>query len=512
MNPEKRVYEYARRNFNEVYHCTLNPDGPGVVRIFLVPPVVEGEEGGDVVASVAIINGQDVIPVNTSWAILLIEFIRAVNRYDGKAVTDQDLEQIQKATCKAVRKVYPFISKKRLRNDIYTIMKTFAQVARGQEVDEPIEYMPLGEYAPFMRAPHRMDVMVSAMEKEGRWNCNQKCVHCYAAGQRQAEEAELSTADWKEIIDRCRDAGITQITFTGGEPTMRDDLFELIDYARWFVTRLNTNGIRLTREYCDRLRGVSLDSVQVTFYSYDEGTHNGLVGAPRFADTVAGIRNALAAGLNLSVNTPLCTANRDYVKTLEFLRGMGVAYVTCSGLITTGNAAKPESERLQLTADELGQILREAVEFCHANDMEINFTSPGWLEPGFCNELGLPEPSCGACLSNMAITPGGHVVPCQSWLGGAVLGDMRADTWHDVWYDARCQQIRAASAKMDGTCPLRKHASAGEDANAGTPAGAVTAGVDALAGEHASTNEGISAISNEGVRTPTAANAKGAIA
>ena len=460
MDPEKRVREYARNNFNEVYHCTLNPDGPGVVRIYLVPPVVD-ENGldvdGEVGASVAIINGQDVIPVNTAWSILLIEFIRAVNRYDGKAVSDQDVEDIQEATCKAVRKVYPFINKKRLRNDIYTIMKTFTQVARGQEVDEPINYVPLGEYAPYMRAPHRMDLMVSAMTRSGHWNCNQKCVHCYAAGQEQASETELGTDEWKHIVDQCRKAGVTQLTFTGGEPTMREDLFELIQYARWFVTRLNTNGIRLTREYCDKLRHASLDSVQITFYSCDEAVHDELVGAHRFADTVAGIENALAAGLNMSVNTPLCTMNRDYVKTLEFLHAKGVTYVTCSGLITTGNAAKPESERLQLSVGELKQVLREATSYCFANGMEISFTSPGWIEPGFCNELGMNEPSCGACLSNMAVTPGGHVVPCQSWLNSDVLGDMCSDDWKDIWYGGRCEQIRAASAEMDGSCPLRKH-------------------------------------------------------
>lgn len=459
MDFEKRVKEYALRNFNEVYHCTFNPEGPGVVRIYLVPPVVRGTDADadiEIEASVAIINGQDVIPVNTSWSILLIEFIRAVNRYDGKAVTDEDVEDIQDATCKAVWKVYPLISKKRLRNDIYRIMKTFAQVAHGEIVDEPIGYIPLGEYAPFMRAPHRMDLMVSAMTAKGHWNCNQKCVHCYAAGQEQSSETELATEEWKAIVDKCRAACVTQLTFTGGEPTMRDDLFELIYYARWFVTRLNTNGIRLTREYCERLRGASVDSVQITFYSYDEAIHNKLVGAARFTDTVAGIENALAAGINLSVNTPLCTANRDYVKTLEFLHGLGVIYVTCSGLITTGNAAKPESERLQLSEDELKQILREATEYCYAHDMEISFTSPGWVEPGFCSELGMNDPACGACLSNMAITPGGHVVPCQSWLDGCVLGDMRADDWESIWNGERCREIRSRSARMDGSCPLRK--------------------------------------------------------
>ena len=465
MDHEKRVRRYAEQNFNEVYHCTLNPDGPGVVRIHLVPPVVQEGEGADVGASVAIINGQDVIPVNTSWSILLIEFIRAVNRYDGKAVSDKDVEDIQEATCKAVRKVYPFIDKKLLRNDVYTIMKTFKQVARGEAVDEPIGYVPLGEYAPFMRAPHRMDLMVSAMTANGHWNCNQKCVHCYAADQEQSSEPEIGTEEWKRIIDKCRAAGVTQVTFTGGEPTMRDDLFELIDYAKWFVTRLNTNGIRLTREYCDRLHKASLDSVQITFYSCDEDIHNQLVGAKRFADTVEGIKNALAAGLNMSVNTPLCTVNRDYVKTLEYLHSLGVIYVTCSGLITTGNALKPESEKMQLGTKELKKILADAVKYCHANGMEISFTSPGWLKPGYCNELGLNEPSCGACLSNMAITPGGHVVPCQSWLNGCILGDMQNDDWQGIWNGECCQAIRAVSAKMDGSCPLRKRAK-GEEVQA----------------------------------------------
>lgn len=463
MDFEKRVREYAQRNFNEVYHCTLNPDGPGVVRIYLVPPLSESVDAdAEIGASVAIINGQDVIPVNVSWSILLIEFIRAVNRYDGKSVTDDDVEEIQRATCKAVRKVYPLISKKRLRSDIYTMMKTFTQVARGEYVEEPIGYMPLGEYAPFMRAPHRMDLMVSAMTIDGRWNCNQKCVHCYAAGQEQSSEEELSTGEWKAIIDKCREAGVTQLTFTGGEPTMRDDLFELVDYARWFVTRLNTNGIRLTPAYCERLRSVSIDSVQITFYSCDKAVHNGLVGVGRYEDTVDGIKNALAAGINLSVNTPLCTANRDYVKTLEFLHGLNVVYVTCSGLITTGNAAKPASERLQLSEDELKQILRDAADYCYAHDMEISFTSPGWVEPGFCSELGMSDPACGACLSNMAVTPGGHVVPCQSWLEGCVLGDMRADEWETIWNGERCLAIRSASAQMDGSCPLRKLAAGGE--------------------------------------------------
>ena len=459
MRASRRELEYAAQNFNEVHHTTLNPEGPGVVRIHLVPPLV-GE--GEIAPSVAILNGQDVIPVNTAWSILLTEFIRSVNEYAGQPVNDEEAAKIMENTCSRVKKVYPLVSRKRMKQDVYAIMNAFTQIARGEETELPIGYLSLREYAPKMRAPHRMDLMVSAMTRDGSWHCNQKCVHCYAAHQPRAEEAELSTEEWKTILDRCRAACIPQVTFTGGEPTLREDLPELISYARWFITRLNTNGIRLTPEYCQTLRQSALDSVQITFYSADEEIHNRLVGAERWADTVAGIENALAAGLSLSVNTPLCTLNRDYAGTLEFLHGKGVRYVTCSGLITTGNAALPESEQLQLSLAEMREVLKAGVDYAWSNGMEISFTSPGWVDENYCRELGITTPNCGACLSNMAVTPGGNVVPCQSWLSGAPLGNMLRDDWETIWNKAECRGRRDISAQMRGECPLRIYPAHGE--------------------------------------------------
>lgn len=461
MKISKKLRRYAEANYNEVLHTTLNPEGPGVVRIHFIPPKFDGEDLG---AGVAIINGQDIVPVGKSWSVLLTELIREVNRYSGREITEADADNIVNATCKGVRKAYGFVAKKRIRTDIYAILNAFKQVAYGEPVDEEIGYMTLGEYAPYMRAPHRMDLMVSAMTKEGKWHCNQQCVHCYAAGQKQAEEKELTTGEWKAIIDKCREAGIPQLTFTGGEPTLREDLFELIEYAKWFVTRLNTNGVKLTKEYCDKLREASLDSMQITFYSHDAKVHNTLVGAEKYESTVAGIENAIAAGLNISINTPLCTLNKDYIETLDFLHKKGVMYVTCSGLITTGNALELQSEKLQLSTEELEDILRSAAAFCETHNMEISFTSPGWVSESFCDSVGINTPTCGACLSNMAITPGGNVVPCQSWLSGEGLGNMLTDSWESIWNSDGCKERRAYSAEVTGYCPLRKLREGGEQA------------------------------------------------
>ena len=190
MSVKKKVIKYMQNDFKEVMHTTLNPEGPGVVRIHLVPP---SYDNGELIPSVAIINGQDIIPVNYSWTIVLAEFIKEVNKYHGKELGDDDVKSIIKNTAKGVRRVFTFLPTSVIKKDIFTIMNAFKQVAYGEEVDEEIGYMTMGDYAPFMKAPHRMDILVSAMTKDGHWHCNQQCVHCYAAGQAHAEEKELST-------------------------------------------------------------------------------------------------------------------------------------------------------------------------------------------------------------------------------------------------------------------------------------------------------------------------------
>lgn len=452
MQIREAIYQLAQ--MRNVSHTTLNPYGPGVVRVHLIPPKFDLK--GAPPSSVAILNGQDIIPVNLSWAILLNCFIEEVNKYEGKEISEEELEKVVAKTVQIAKKVYPKTTIARMTCDLRKIITTFCDVAYGRKPKEEIGYMTLGEYAPYMRAPHRMDLMVSSMVKNGRWQCNQKCLHCYAAGQEQAEVKELSTEEWKKVIDKCRNIGIPQLTFTGGEPTMRNDLVELIEHASWFVTRLNTNGVNLTYNLCERLYKASLDSVQITLYSSEENEHNTLVGARNFKKTVQGIQNAVKSGLNVSVNTPLCTINAEYCRTLKFLNKLGVKYVSCSGLIVTGNACSVQSQNTQLSEEELYNILKNAKKFCEANYMEISFTSPGWVEQNKLMELGYTVPTCGACLSNMAIAPNGNVVPCQSWLSAdGVLGNILTDSWKKMWNSLRCKEKRNFSAKMDCTCPLR---------------------------------------------------------
>lgn len=451
MNVLETMYQFT--HLREVKHTTLDPKGPGVVRIHLIPP----RPGKMKCPSVIILNGRDILPLNPAWANMLSEFIDQINARSGRELTEVDFREIKQATLAKMKKIYYKTQYQTLKEDLEHIFGVILDVAHGKIPQAEIPYMSIGEYANFMNAPHRMDLMVSSMTKNGCWHCNQKCTNCYAAGQAQADVPEISTEDWKKIIDKCRKAYIPQLTFTGGEPTMRNDLVELVEYAQWFVTRLNTNGILLSKELCERLYEVSLDSVQVTLYSSCKEEHEALTGAHAFEKTVQGIKNALDAGLNVSINTPLCRINKNYVKTLQFAKELGIRYVSCSGIIYTGNARNDEAKKEQMTAEELYEVLKEAKKFCDANGMEMSFTSPGQVPEELLREIGLQVPTCGACMSNMAIAPNGDVVPCQSWLDvNAYLGNMLKDPWKRIWNAPLAMSTRKFAAKVDPKCPLRQ--------------------------------------------------------
>jgi len=447
-----KEYRYQKEHLNQVKHITINPNGPGVVRIHMVPPKLSFNKD---VPYVLIINGQDILPLNLSWAILLSAFIDEMHRHENREIADDEWADIVSRTVAEVQKVYNNVPAETLSGDLMRIIETLTDIARGKQPFEDIGVISLSEYAKYMTAPHRMDLMISSMCKDSKWNCNQQCIHCYAAGEELAQVKELTTDEWKIIIDKCRNANIPQLTFTGGEPTLRADLVELIDYAKWFVTRLNTNGVLLTKALCEELYQASLDSVLITLYSADERAHNYLVGENNWDKTVEGIQNALSAGLNVSVNTPLCSINSNYLETVKFIHSLGVRYVSCSSLIVTGNARTVRSVITQIYERELSYRLKSAFDFCKANGMEISFTSPGWVSEDTLRQIGFTSiPACGACLSNMAVAPDGSVLPCQSWLTDGNLGNMLTDDWKEIWNGKKCAEIRKVSAKMEQKCQL----------------------------------------------------------
>lgn len=447
-----KLKEYLN-NIDGVSHVTFDPKGPGVTRLHLIPPI-KPKLG---VSWVVIINGENLLPLSCGWAILLREFINEINEYSGREVTDEEIKTAVNNTVDKVALLFPKTKKSMFRSDLNQIISVIKQIAQNKPVGDNIGYMELKDYAKYMSAPHRVDLMISAMEKDGVWHCNQKCLNCYAANEVKSKEKELTTEEWINIIDKLRDSRVPQVTFTGGEPTLRSDLPELVSHASWFVTRLNTNGRLLTKELCDSLYEASLDAVQVTLYSADEAIHNFLVGAPGFKETMEGIKNAINSHLLVSINTPLCSLNKDYKSLIRFIHEeTGIRYFTCSGMILTGNAKNEENDERRLSEEEIVDVLRDALNYAKSAGIDIKFTSPGIISNTNLKRLKMNIPMCGAGSSNMAISPSGDLIPCQSYLSGISFGSLLDNDFKHLWKKRELRKMRKRALALDNKCLLNE--------------------------------------------------------
>ncbi len=274
------------------------------------------------------------------------------------------------------------------------------------------------------QAPHKADLAL-------HYACNNRCAHCYnEPGRRQMPS--LSTAQWREVLRRLWDIGVPYVIFTGGEPTLRPDLVELVAYAESLgqITGLNTNGRRLSDPGLTRaLAEAGLDHVQITLNSHRPQRHNSISGASAFAETVAGLRCALDCGLHVLTNTTLLQDNAaEALDLVDFLHDLGVRTFAMNGLIHAGCGARHAGS---LSSAELASLLARVRDRAAEHGMRFLWYTP----TRYCRlspvELGLGLRCCNAAEYSICVEPNGDVLPCQSYYLPA--GNLLADPWEMIW-------------------------------------------------------------------------------
>lgn len=459
LHPRAIVRCRAEEAGAPMVHCTWDPNGPGAVRLHLVPP----KPGVRRRANLLYINGQHIIPLNHGSAALLRAFIDelAKSAEPGKEVSEDQMGGILTRTTARMHRLYPSVPTGRFLADLGQLQDMIGRIASGKDVPELGGHaMTMAQYAPSMRAPMRMDLAVMPMRIDDAWSCPLACSICYAAkgpAMQVASGEMLTTAQWKEVLDTLWRIGVPQISFTGGDPLSRSDIAELVAHGQQFVTRLNTSAVLLTSDLARKLSEANLDVMQVTVYSHDASVHDGLVGREgALARTLDGIKTAIGAGIQVSVNTPLVRENvAGYAGTIAFLFDtLGVRNFTSSGMLPAGGAVKKIAAGGAAQDDELYQRLHEAKGKADDLGCELDFTSPGCLSDEQLQTLGMNVPTCGACLGNMAIAPDGEVLPCQSWVHQKkTLGNILTRPWEAIWADPLCKRVRA-TASLRNACPL----------------------------------------------------------
>ncbi|MGD1048545.1 MAG: radical SAM protein [Candidatus Krumholzibacteriaceae bacterium] len=349
------------------------------------------------------------------------------------------------------------VNRERILADLNRLYGTLMSVANGTcpvEAGLDAKALKYGQWV----APARMDLAVT-------YRCNLECPKCYV-GDRKVDR-ELSTAEWVKVYEILWKAGIPQVVFTGGEPTLRDDIVELVSQADEFVTGLVTNGTRLF-ELAQALKDASLDYAQVTVESFDSKIHDQVTGTEgSHAKTLAGIRRALSVGMQIVTNTTLTRTNAaSFTETIKWLHGLGIKNVACNTLICSGHGVEHKREN-GLDDKALKEVLTAACRTATEMGMALQWYSPTCYHEGTNPiELGLGIKTCSAAAHNMTIQPDGTVLPCQSWPD--TVGNILKDDWASIWQHPTCVKLRKHlftpeecrdceyEASCGGGCPLDK--------------------------------------------------------
>ena len=292
------------------------------------------------------------------------------------------------------------ITKERVRSDFQDLKERIFALIDFPDLD-PVSYLEFERDAPYsgeISAPYRLDCALTYSLPQGADS---------EAAPTKRVDRELSSEEWVTIIDKAWHVGIPHIVFTGGEPTLRKDLPDLISHAEanGQVTGLLTDGIQLADPaYLNTLLQTGLDHLMVTLN-------------PQNKKVWKALEIILPQDLFTTVHITITQENADQVpKILDQLKMIEVNAVSLS------NRGPELDAVLQDARDKAAEIDLPLVW-----DLPVPYSSrnPVALETV---EDAVPD---GAGKSWLYVEPDGDVLPAQGV--NQVLGNFLRDGWDSIW-------------------------------------------------------------------------------
>lgn len=327
-----------------------------------------------------------------------------------------------------------------------------------------------GDQLRYSDSSHRRPVVV--------WNttrrCNLHCVHCYASAGETADPGELTTAEGRALIDDLAAYGAPVLLFSGGEPTMREDLLELMSLAtsRGLRAVVSTNGTLITPEMARDMKQAGVVYVGVSLDGMGEAhdRFRGKKGA--FEEALRGLASARRAGLKTGIRFTITRFNNSFVPDIfRLLEEEGIDRLCFYHLVYSGRGSQLIS--WDLTPEErrttIDLIFDRALDFHRRGlDKDIltvdNHADGVYLylkmvpqDPVRAQEVYRFLERNGGNSSGLgisAINHLGHVHPDQFW-GHYDLGSIRERPFSQIWEDTSdplLAGLRNRRGRIKGRC------------------------------------------------------------
>lgn len=448
MNIKEKIFKW--KNLNQVLCAKFDPEGAGFLNLYLVPTKFSLKSR----SSIAILNSREFIPLAPAWTVLVANFIFEISHY-REEINNQELEKVMERAVNRTHKIYPTVKREQIKEDLEKIITVFKDVAYHKQSDVNVGQVNLATYSKFMKGPLKVNLILTPfLPSSSRLN-NASCIYCSTKLEDLPEFEELTVEDYKKIMNILKKNCVPQIVFNGDNILDRkEDLLELLEYGkRDFITSIKVKGARLTKELCEEFVKRGLDELVITLYSWDKEIHNLLSNEENFDKVVQGIKNAKEAGINVVIDTPVCTINQDYLKTLTFLNELGIKYVICRLLNVKKCSNKTEQMRI-LSKEEIVTMLEEIKDFIRENKIETIFATHNYVPIETLKKLGIGHKLCRACVNEITINVFGDVVPCYNCVNtDKILGNILKDDWHKIWKGPLASKIREGALSKKVRCP-----------------------------------------------------------
>jgi len=291
--------------------------------------------------------------------------------------------------------------------------------------------------------------VADATEPEFRLNfeltaaCDHRCAHCYnvwGASDAVYRRGQLDTEVTKEILERAiRGSGATFVVITGGEPLLRPDALELIEYACAQVplVLLVTNGSHLRPSVIERLAAARVGGVQLTVLSARAERHDALKGAACFDDVLAATRSLRAHDVHVQWCFVATRDNEGELAGVMELGGeLGVRDLVYNRMSPSGGAAAWAAQ-LVPTVEQVEADLEVAERMGRGAQIRVSTAMPippcliraeryPWVQFGCC--------STGSTTPNLVVDPFGNVRACN--LASDIMGNVLAQEWQEIMRSA----------------------------------------------------------------------------
>jgi radical SAM protein with 4Fe4S-binding SPASM domain len=274
--------------------------------------------------------------------------------------------------------------------------------------------------------------------------CNLRCKHCLVNAGKGLKK-ELTTEEFKKVVDEGIKLGVKRFYITGGEPFIKEGIFDLMKYITKTKRReliVLTNATLFDDRKIAALRKLVSPKLllQVSLEGPNAEIHDKLRGKGSFDKAVEGIKKLISIGITPIVSTAISKLNeKDIARTSRFLSKLGIQEHNVLWMHAKGRGAN-NLDDLYVPSENIARAMKKLKK--EYKEQEVIFDNVESLKVRVRTKRGRKNDLCNNCYEKICVNSDGHVYPCASLNGDRNFdaGSVRKESLKDIWLNSKVME------------------------------------------------------------------------